>query len=555
MPAVLAAALLGLAAASFFMPGDTRATVGGAALMVGHLTAGTLMFRRSRGLAPRERRPWQVLAIALLISVIGLMIVAAMGDRAPVFGPADGFFVTSYMLVVLALALIAAMDPEGPPRGLTMLDVSVGAVAAAAIVWDVVLRDLGAAEVTASTKFGLALYPVLDVAAIVGLFLVALRRSQFRFDARLILVGTGWIVQVVADMTYLRSGLHAATFGEAQPEIGLWLITSALYVLAGAIVDRTPTRQDFPDRETPLWATMGPYALAAALVPIHVARVNSLYDMARAGMPIPASSDERIVLDSLLIVGVLVVVRQFVAIWNNRNRVEQQRRDLISSVSHELRTPVTAIVGFLDVIDDDATAFSESERDSMMSEVTTQARHLSRTVTDLIVLARDGGATMAIRRETSDLARIIEGALRAELPGGTATTDIADDLVDVDPDRLEQAVGHLLANARTYSNGNVHVSARVRDRSLVIEVHDDGPGVPTRHLRSVWNQFERGGRRFDAANPGLGMGLAIVKAVAVAHGGTATYRRSGILGGSCFTLTIPTSAVPSAERRSSRAAV
>jgi len=549
VPGLLAAALAAVAAVSFFLPSGPRAAVGGVALAVGHLSAGVLMYRRSKMLDRRDRRPWRFIAVALMVSVAGLMIVAAMGDAAPVVGPADAFFITSYALLIVGLGLIAAMDPEGPPWGLTMLDVSVGAVAAVAIVWDVVLRDLGTADVSSATKIGLAIYPILDVAVVVGLFLVALRRSHFRFDARLILVGSGMIVQVIADMTYLRSGLHAETFGEAQPVIALWLVTSALYVLAASIVDRVPKRQDFPERDVPLWATVGPYALAAALVPIHVVRINLLYDTIQVAMPDVAATDERIVLDSLLIVGVLVVIRQVVAIWNNRTRVEQQRRDLIASVSHELRTPLTAIMGFLHVLEEDPKAFTDTERDSMMSEVTGQARHISRTVTDLIALARDGGASMAIRREPQHLTSIIHAAMKAELSETAATTDVTDAMVLVDADRIEQAVGHLLANARKYSAGNIHVSARLRVQSLLIEVHDDGPGVPTRHVSSVWNQFERGGRRLDSTNPGLGIGLAIVKAIAVAHDGTAGYRRSGILGGSCFTLTIPAAAAPVRDSR------
>ena len=108
-----------------------------------------------------------------------------------------------------------------------------------------------------------------------------------------------------------------------------------------------------------------------------------------------------------------------------------------------------------------------------------------------------------------------------------------------DPDRLRQAVAHLVANARRYGGPTVEVTATVSTTAVSIQVHDDGPGIPTRHLNTIWNQLERGPRRLDASKPGLGMGLPIVRAIALAHGGTARYERSQRLGGACFTIVIP----------------
>jgi signal transduction histidine kinase len=74
---------------------------------------------------------------------------------------------------------------------------------------------------------------------------------------------------------------------------------------------------------------------------------------------------------------------------------------------------------------------------------------------------------------------------------------------------------------------------------LEIEVHDDGAGVPTRYQEMIWDRFERGAHRLDASSPGLGIGLSVVKAVAESHGGHASYSRSEILGGACFSVVIP----------------
>ena len=522
------------------VPQAIAEVVGAIAMIVGLGTAGILMYRRSASLPDLERRPWQVMASSLMLAAAGLLVFAAMlpGDP-PVFGPVDVLFLTVYAVLIVALAMLAKMHPEGPPWGLTMLDMSVATVAATAIVWELVLADISAVQASAWERVGLSLYPILDVGIIVGLCLVAMRRSHFRFDLRLLLVAGAMSTQVLADLLYLHDGVTATNFTNAQPRFGLFATTAALVLIAAAVIDRPAARKEFPERDTPLWAIVWPYLLAGALVPIHIFRVNGLLaEVATTGVLSRDTTGERVVLYALLLVGVLVVFRQLAAIKYNRTRVEQQRRELISSVSHELRTPLTAVVGFLQVLEEDPDAFTPSEQESMMSEVSSQARHMSRTVTDLITLARDGGANLMIRSSEASLADIVDSASNEAL-GASFTSDVDDHLLHVDAGRLDQAIGHLLSNARKYGGDRIHLRAAVQGGTLLIEVHDDGPGIPTKYLSSIWNQFDRGERRLDSTNPGLGIGLAIVRAVAAAHGGAAEYRRSELLGGACFSITMP----------------
>jgi signal transduction histidine kinase len=113
---------------------------------------------------------------------------------------------------------------------------------------------------------------------------------------------------------------------------------------------------------------------------------------------------------------------------------------------------------------------------------------------------------------------------------------------------MKQALGNLVDNAIRYGAGQCLLVATVKGDDLILEVHDNGPGVPERFQTVVWEQFERGAHRLDAVTPGLGIGLSIVEAVVEAHGGRVEYRKSERLGGACFSLIVRDCVVKSETR-------
>jgi signal transduction histidine kinase len=213
----------------------------------------------------------------------------------------------------------------------------------------------------------------------------------------------------------------------------------------------------------------------------------------------------------------------------------------VASVSHELRTPLTAIVGYLTLLDDNGDEFPEDARREMISEATGEARHMSRLVNDLVMLARGSSTHLPLEIAEVPMSSIVTSALRnVDADGTRIDEELAQDAnVRVDADRVQQALTNLLSNAVRYGGDEIILDTKLEERDLVVEVHDNGPGVPTRYQTNIWNRFERGAHRLNAAAPGLGIGLAIVKAVAVSHGGSAHYVDSERLGGACFTLVLP----------------
>jgi signal transduction histidine kinase len=109
----------------------------------------------------------------------------------------------------------------------------------------------------------------------------------------------------------------------------------------------------------------------------------------------------------------------------------------------------------------------------------------------------------------------------------------------VDPIRMRQALANLLSNAARYGGDKALIVASAESGNLLIEVHDNGPGVPRKYELLIWEKFERGPNRLNAAVPGSGIGLSVTNAIAQAHGGIAGYRRSERLGGACFWIRLP----------------
>jgi signal transduction histidine kinase len=527
--------LLIAAIVALFVPADVADALGAVGLAVGLTTAGVLTIRRSTRLARKERRAWVFLAAGLFSVAAGVIVVAALttaGVTLPAFGPVDIFFLGGYAMLLIMFYKLARSDTYGSNWVPTLLDALVGGIALSVLVWTAFYRDLidGFQGSPAWEQLVAVSYPVIDVAAVIGLMILVIRRSHYRWDPRLVFLALGLAVQIVADFVYLKGGV-GQTFDSAHPQNSLLLLATMCYLTAATLVDRAPAKREYPERDTPLAAMMWPYLLAVALLATHVVRYHRLEN----------AQDETLLLDALLLIGAVIFLRQVVMIHLNRIRVENQRSDLVASVSHELRTPLTAMVGYLTLLDEEGDDFPEQAQREMISAASDQARHIARLVSDLVMLARGTERNVPLEVTKVRLSSIITDALRAVDTGGIRVEELLlnDPIITVDSDRMRQAVTNLLTNAVRYGNDYVTIIGKVVEDTLVLEVHDNGRGVPTRYETAIWGRFERGAHRLDATTPGMGIGLSIVQAIAQAHGGRAEYRRSERLGGACFTVTIP----------------
>lgn len=229
---------------------------------------------------------------------------------------------------------------------------------------------------------------------------------------------------------------------------------------------------------------------------------------------------------------------------------ERQRQELLAAIAHELRTPLAIIEGNLEAMLDGVRAPTPD----LIATLHTQSALLSQLITDLRDLSLADARQLSLRRRGVDLAVLCQESMEAmrvwadERKVSMQLRSTGDTTAAVDPDRLRQVVQNLLHNAVRFSPAGGQVTLTVtggpggRDRSVVIEVEDDGPGIPTEDLSRIFEPFYRVDPSRSRASGGTGMGLAVVRLLVEVHGGSVRAENRPT-GGSRFIVQIPAAVV------------
>ena len=214
--------------------------------------------------------------------------------------------------------------------------------------------------------------------------------------------------------------------------------------------------------------------------------------------------------------------------------VGRQRR-LVADASHELRTPLTAARTNVDLLREGKLPPHEVRH--ALDEAAIELGSLTSLVADLVELAR--GEERKLRVEELQLDDLVAGVVeraRSRAPHATFVTSLSPTQVRVDPVLLERAVSNLLDNAVKYSPPGAPIEVTVRDGEVVVADH--GPGIAEEDMPRIFDRFYRAAAA--RSKPGAGLGLAIVREAAEAHGGHASVESSPR--GARFRLSLPAAA-------------
>jgi two-component system sensor histidine kinase KdpD len=230
---------------------------------------------------------------------------------------------------------------------------------------------------------------------------------------------------------------------------------------------------------------------------------------------------------------------------------ERLRSALLTSISHDLRTPLASILGSVTSLRSYGELYDQRERDELIATIQEEAERLNRFVTNLLDMTRLEAGVLETKSAMIDLSEVVGTALQRAakvLENHRVTVDLETDLpmVRVDFVLFEQVLFNLLDNAGKYapSGSAITLRARRQGESLVIEILDEGGGIPPEHLAHIFEKFYRI-RRADRQRAGTGLGLAICRGFVEAMGGTVAAANRSDRAGAVFTITLPVAA-PSA---------
>jgi signal transduction histidine kinase len=529
-----AGVLLGIAFILGILPEDTTFWASNTGYPIVSIAAGFVLAAAAFTMVGRARWAWFIIGVGVAFWGFGEAIwsvyTVVLEQEVPYPGWADVFYVAGYPTILIGIFLLPHVKAGRFERLRITLDAVAGAIAVSAISWITFLRDniWFDPELSFLEQWINILYPVGDVVILIAVIILAVRRSEYRFDGRLLVLGIALVVTAVADVIYL---FQYETYVDGAWLDGIYMFGYAAFSVIGYLVTRPMNLVDSAYRPPQIWQLAVPYAAILTLLTLSLAEIRETASVLQ--------------LASGLVV-ILVVARQAVSIRETRELVEKQRDDLVASVSHELRTPLTSIQGFAQLLDEHWSQVPDKQKHELIETINQQAKHLGNITTDLVEVTRDRLHTTQVDPEEIDLAELIDGAVAmvGDLANGSVeiTSEVpAGIAVMVDAQRMTQVFINLLTNGCRYGDSRIHIDSRLTDGTVTVTVEDDGPGVPRKYEAVIWERFERGAHRFDTVTPGSGIGLPIAKALVEAHHGSIEYEPSDALGGASFVVKLPVS--------------
>jgi two-component system phosphate regulon sensor histidine kinase PhoR len=237
---------------------------------------------------------------------------------------------------------------------------------------------------------------------------------------------------------------------------------------------------------------------------------------------------------------VLVTLRDI----TEERRLSQIKSDFVSNASHELRTPLTNIRGYLEAFQD-ALRQGETPDPAFLETVHANALRMERLIDDLLELSRAESGTMALEKEKTTIASFLSRISELHGPpakraGKTLAMHAGDGLFEADLRMLSLALGNLVDNAIKHGKegGRIALSGKIEEGACVLEVADDGPGIPAEHLPRLFERFYRVDKGRSRELGGTGLGLSIARHIVESHGGS--IRVESRLGeGTRFTVRLP----------------
>jgi PAS domain S-box-containing protein len=250
--------------------------------------------------------------------------------------------------------------------------------------------------------------------------------------------------------------------------------------------------------------------------------------------------------DVVSILGVSTDITKLKQAEQRLREADRRKNEFLAMLAHEIRNPLAAIRTAAHVLHLKGPV--NSEVDWARGVIDRQVSMLTRLIDDLLDVSRVTMGKVELKRVPTDIREVIDRACEAVRPLMESRAHTLEIRVPptplpalVDPARIEQVIGNLLANAAKYTEngGSICLTATLEGPSIMIAVRDNGIGVSAAMLPYIFDLFTQADSRFDRAQEGLGVGLTIVKSLVEMHGGSVAVTSDGPGTGSTFTIKLP----------------
>src|SRR5215831_3060287 len=259
--------------------------------------------------------------------------------------------------------------------------------------------------------------------------------------------------------------------------------------------------------------------------------------------------DQRRLLDALMDQSALAIERvrlvEDLALAKRTADTDRLRTALLTSISHDLRTPLAAVLGAAGTLGSLSDVLDQHAKTDLVATIISEAERLNRFIANLLDMTKLESGAVVPNAALHDLGEVVGSALERTskiLAGHRVEIDLAKDLpmVKIDPVLFEQVLFNLLDNAAKYAPGGTTVRIQSwRDGdSVVLQVLDEGEGVPAADLEQIFDKFYRV-QKADQVRAGTGLGLAISRGFVEAMQGTITAANRTDRSGAVFTITLP----------------
>jgi two-component system, OmpR family, sensor histidine kinase KdpD len=271
--------------------------------------------------------------------------------------------------------------------------------------------------------------------------------------------------------------------------------------------------------------------------------------------------DEQRLLDALLDQSALAIERvRLVEDMEQAKRTietDRLRSALLTSISHDLKTPLSAVFGAAGTLRDFGSALSKAEKTDLLATIIDESERLNRFIANLLDMTRLEAGAIVPNTALHDVGEIVGSALERTsktLASHRVEVNLSADLpmLDLDAVLFEQVLFNLLDNSAKYAAPGtlIRIEGRREDRTVVLQVIDEGAGIPPGDLEHIFDKFYRAQKR-DQVRAGTGLGLAIARGFVEAMGDAIAATNRTDRTGAVLTIRLP---IPVAEKRLDTAA-